>query len=287
MIVAHITEGLGNQMFMYAAARALAIRNNERLILDHQNLDSRDKYNRQYLLNHFNICGSEIKLLCYDYAGGVYCRKIARRIGREIPNVFVKMIIERKFEIYRDIVLGKKRNVSLWGYWQSEQYFEDCKDQIKKDFELIDFDESEITDELELIKKYGGRAVALCVRRYQEVKNISKSRVLDASFYIKAINVIKDKIKDPVFFCFSQVPGWVKDELGHLGHQIIYIDNDCTKDNTIPHFYLLQQFDNYIISNSTYYWWGAWLSKSTNKIVVTSSNWPSKATPCKSWIIID
>ncbi len=97
MIITKISGGLGNQMFQYAAGRAMALKNNTSLKLDISGYKD-DKFGRHYSLDVFNIKAT--------LASPVDC------------------LLSRLSKTYLD------------GYWQNEKYFIDFADQIREDFRL-------------------------------------------------------------------------------------------------------------------------------------------------------
>lgn len=284
MVIGEIKGGLGNQLFMYAAARALALRTNGRLLLNHYPIGMKDRFCREYMLHHFDISGrSNWSYVHKNSLVGKFFYKLQTIV---LPFV-AKNLREAENQDYDPTIRSLTRgSYSLSGYFQSALYFEDYEETIRQDLTFVDFDEGRVAAELETIRSYGRRSVALCVRRYQEVKEFVRVSVVQKDFYLQAMDIIKRKIPNAVFFCFTQVPEWVEENLSGKGYQIFFFPLKQEDDATLLDFYLLQQFDNYIISNSTYYWWGAWLSKSTEKTVITSGNWICNKTPAEGWMVI-
>ncbi|MEI6304723.1 MAG: alpha-1,2-fucosyltransferase [Candidatus Taylorbacteria bacterium] len=129
MIIIKIKAGLGNQMFQYACGRALSLRNNDVLELDLAQWADRQVTDRPYGLNNFKIVeniakDSDIKSLKYPL--GIMMGKLLNKMKTlmRIDNIkFIPSIIRKKGNIYLD------------GYWQSEKYFADFAEQIRKDFQ--------------------------------------------------------------------------------------------------------------------------------------------------------
>ena len=128
MIVVKIRGGLGNQMFQYALGRNLALKNNTILKFDISELEH-DKL-RNYELAVFNISGSiALKFL------RVFIHKLNHRIISKILGQYF-LYIKQQDNYFNKDILGKKGNIILDGYWQSENYFKEIRNVIKKDFTI-------------------------------------------------------------------------------------------------------------------------------------------------------
>lgn len=286
-VLANIHGGLGNQMFMYAVARALSKRIGADLLLEYDDTGNLDGYGRLYELEAFNISGEHPSWLSYRGFVGKLLRQIYTHIGVKLPFIPMTVIKESDtFQFDSSILSVDAKNINLVGYWQSEKYFKDFENLIRSDFEYkIQFPDY-VEKEKQIIHSYGDRAVAFCVRRYQEVKQFVHLKRTEKDYYLKALDKIKIYIKNPVLFCFSQTPEWVKEEFSDCGIEIIYIKPKSGVFASHEDMYLLRSFRNYIISNSSYYWWGAWLSSAKDKLVISPDNWCCNESNCLGWIII-
>lgn len=286
-VIVEISGGLGNQMFMYAIGRALSLRIGGELILDYDNSGKKDNYGRLFELDKLSIKGKRSNFYSYDYPLGKFLKKVSRHLGVHIPCFYIRNVIEDDSFAFDPSVLTLNNSCHLFGYWQSELYFKKFESQIRDDFKFSLPMSNMVNKEKAEILALKERAVALCVRRYQEVKQFEKLKLTEVDYYKKAIKVIQEKVSNPVFFCFSQTPQWVKEELEPLGIDIRYVKQKSGEYASFEDLYLLKAFKNFIISNSTYYWWGAWLSNRQNKIVISPNNWCCDKTNCSSWLIIN
>lgn len=285
-VIINISGGLGNQMFMYAAARALSLRLNAKLILFSVNIHNKDGYGRQYELDRFCVTGS---LQNHEGKGRLYAamKYRAERHNRSWPYINIKILREQDFQYEPKLLSPDFNSIQLEGYWQDERYFKDFENVIRDDFRFNISFNSDIQEEYDLIKSYGNRAVALCVRRYQEVKTFVNLKLTEKEYYVRAIEEMKNRVNNPMLFCFSQVPDWVKEELSDCGCELIFIKPKSGANASHEDLHLLTAFKNFIISNSTFYWWGAWLSEEKDKFVVSPNNWVNKNCNCKEWFVID
>lgn len=89
-------------------------------------------------------------------------------------------------------------------------------------------------------------------------------------YYLQAIQFIKSKSKDPVFYFFSDDIPWARENFCNPSYKFV----DCNSgSNSCLDLYLMSQCKHNIIANSTFSWWGAWLNRNKEKIVVAPSVW--------------
>lgn len=204
-VVARIIGGLGNQMFIYATARALALRIDADLILDTQSGYKNDLFKRNFLLDSF--CISYRKANCfqkYDYYLGEKVKSLGKKTHFSVIP-FMKYISENTSCDFVDGLLKKHiLSVYLDGYWQNEAYFKDYASIIKKDFQFCQVNDLRTLSEAEIIKK-SITPVAIGVRRYQELNSHQNTKVTDLDFYQKAINYIESKVDNPTFLYFLKI----------------------------------------------------------------------------------
>lgn len=91
------------------------------------------------------------------------------------------------------------------------------------------------------------------------------------------------KVTSPVFFCFSQDIEWVEKHLTGK-YPVRLISKKENDSGAIDDLFLMMNFRNYIISNSSFYWWGAWLSKYDDKLVIAPDNFINKDSVPESWL---
>lgn len=267
IIFVRLFGGLGNQLFTYAAAKRLAIFNNCTLCVDSGSGFIRDRvYKRTYQLAAFEISSPTSiwgTLLGFIYT---YSRRIIHSINNKLPQSN-KIIVQQK-QIPFDtalLTLQIKKPVLFEGFWQSENYFKDVESVIRTEFR---FKQSVVSDILLYVQKLNiTNAVAIHVRHFKDEHHFNKGNVSN-EYYKRAVEFFKTLIPDVEFWVFSDNPDRALQK---------FIDNDIkchlissiVKDTTeIQELFLMTQFRYFIIANSTFSWWGAWLSESKNKIVV-------------------
>lgn len=286
MIATTLFGGIGNQLFIYATARALAIKNGTDLILNANEFRKDKVYKREFELKYFNIKYKENRLLTFDYPLGNLPKKISRRIGYNILCPSYKYYTDKTHNhAYDNNLLNiNYQNIYLEGYWQSEKYFKEYAEIIKNDLQFKIVKSDILAKEEEDIfgdKQY--TPVCIGIRRYQECNRKLSFNITNEDYYISAIEYLSKKINNPIFYIFTQDQEWVNSALvKRTKFKFRFIKEK--KNATIEDLFLMSKFKYHIISNSSYYWWGAWLSDS--KIVISNNNFINKDSNCEKWTII-
>ncbi len=272
MIIIKLIGGLGNQMFQYAAGRRLAEINGANLKLD---IGAFKNYAlRKYELGVFNICEQfatkrEIDLLTLERSG-IINKAVDRLIKRQAKRK-ASYITENQPHFDPEI-LTLPDNVYLDGYWQSEKYFIDIEDTIRKEFTIKIVQDSKNKKTAEHI--IDSESVSIHVRRGDYVSNeVTRQHhgTCPIEYYHAAIDIIAKKIKDPHFFVFSDEPEWSREKLV-LDYSATYVAHN-NEENSYEDLRLISLCNHHIIANSTFSWWGAWLSPYPEKIVIAPRKW--------------
>ena len=143
----------------------------------------------------------------------------------------------------------------IYPLYQSEKYFLSIKEIILKEFTLKD---STLTQSINLKD-----SVSIHIRRGDYVNN-AHHNLCDLNYYHEAIKYIKSKINNPTFFIFSDDIEWVKENLKI--DNAVYVSGSGIKE--YEEMILMSQCSHNIIANSTFSWWGAYLNKNYDKIVM-------------------
>lgn len=289
MIIVRLKGGMGNQLFQYALGRALALKNNTTLGLDVSFYDNPGLPVRTYDLDLFNIDAKilsrkEIPFFRRSYGKGLIGRIIAKIRTRILPSVGT----EHGFEFNKKI-FSAGPNLYLDGYWQNPAYFEEYKDSIQKDFEII----APLLPQIVALRKEIESRVSVCmhVRRGDYVGNTMHD-VVTPEYYKTALEILKTKVPtiDHVYM-FSDDPGWCKQTF-QFDIPVTFVGEEYAGERAIGHFALMQSCKHFIIPNSSFSWWAAWLGTNSHKVVIAPKQWfgdsridTSNRTP-KEWIRI-
>lgn len=275
MIAVRLMGGLGNQMFQYAVARRLSFTNKTALSLDHIFFDNIAESDtpREYELDCFNIQSKTL---------------VPSRRPQESPEAnysgkrgrlqYIKDSLAGKaWRIYREPhhqfdpnVLTLPNSSYLIGYWQSEKYFSDIREQLLKDFS---FKTEPKGKNIQLLKDIqNSESISIHVRRgdYVSNKNASKFHgTKDESYYDEALKRVLKTVKNPKLFVFSDDPEWCKKNL-KFKQETVYVEENSKGFEDMR---LMMNCKHNIIANSSFSWWAAWLNQNPDKIVVAPKKW--------------
>ena len=288
--------GLGNQMFQYAFAKALDKKlENCDVYLDaywftliRKPLEKNQKITadftpRNYELDLFpNI---KPKFVSQDVIRAYFAKRTKPNMT-QAEALAEKVIAENcPFEYDPKLFeIQPKRFFS--GYFQNEKYFKDFKDELKKDFELPEFDKKD-KHNLKLLKEIqNSNSVLIHIRRGDY---ITLNQELPVDYYKKAVEYISQRVKKPKFFVFGiDSDEFIKKEL-KIGHSFKFIGNKNTENREDwKDFKLMQACKHAIIANSAFSWWASWLSDYDGKIVTAPSPWLDDHDECicENWVKI-
>ena len=266
MIIIKLIGGLGNQLFQYSLGRSLSIKNNDILKLD---LSDFTKDNpRSYSLGYFNIIENfateeDIKRVKKSGIG---------KLADKLKPYYKRSVIKYKGYDFDSNILKLSGNFYLDGYWQSEKYFKEIENVIKKEITLKEPLPSKYYELINAIKN--SDSVSVHIRRGDYVANKKFSKIynsLDEKNYQRAIKFIAEKISDPRFFIFSDDIEWAKRNLDIPYPKIFVSDETEMKD--YEELILMSLCKHNITANSSFSWWGAWLNENTDKIVISPDKW--------------
>ena len=280
-IIVKIAAGMGNQMFMYANAYTLSKKYSLNLKVDNTSGYFQKKnrtLSREYGLDIFNL--SSKKSLNEDKFD-TYLKHFFKKILVFLDifcskkTFFKEKINKDKMSSFIPINLSKSaKKIYIEGYYQSEKYFSEFKKNIRNEFTI------DLTD-IKFIDKYkknliNTNSVSLHLRRNRFKSNDGKfgdqnykGPVLfdDVINYVnRGIDYFRKNTANPHFFVWSD--NFDEIERYFDGDNFTYIKGENIKHD----FYLFQFAKNFIVSPSTFHWWGAWLNSSANKICLRPKN---------------
>lgn len=268
MVNVKIIGGLGNQMFQYAAAKALANKHNVRVVA---NVSAFKNYDIHPLrLENLN-CDCEFRNknnIIFKALDLPYISSFLTKIA-PILNLYVEKSLP-----FDKVFFKSNKNVTLVGYFQTEKYFSSIKDILLKEFTI----KSPLNEEDKQIEKniLTSESVSIHIRRGDYISNSSANSVhgtCDKNYFIKALSYLNNKTRlstKTKLFVFSDDIQWCRNNLS-FEYNTIFVSAD--KERPEVDIHLMSQCKHNIISNSTFSWWGAWLNTNANKIVIAPSQW--------------
>ncbi|MBE7706910.1 MAG: alpha-1,2-fucosyltransferase [Cyanobacteria bacterium SIG30] len=269
MIIMKYNGGLGNQIFQYLAGKTLAEKLNCELFFDMSFFKGRKT--RKYEMNIFGIEENP----CKDIRPLLYwkLRKILK-----MPKKFLGLNIynEESFS-YEEKFEKIENNTFVEGFFQSPKYFnENVVNKINFEAKI-----SEKTREIEeKIKEENSISMHIRLGDYVQKSHYSKIyNHLDENYYKKAIEIIKEKVKNPVFYVFSDDIRGASKILSNI-QNVIYINHNIENDSW-QDMYLMSKCKHNIIANSSFSYFGAYLNKNPEKTVIAPKKWfqdPNKTT---------
>lgn len=249
-----INGGFGNQLFQYFFARSLNIKFRCNVILDASDFE---KNNKSRFLNIQNL---DLKL-------PIITKK------EYFKNFFSSKRDEKGSFLYESDIFVKKYNIYS-GFWQSYKYFIDNWSSFKNEINFEKFN-----TEPEILKKIiNSDSISVHIRRGDYVNNPKTLAVhgnLKLDYYKNAIYLIKQQVKNPTFFFFSDDIEWVKNNFHDKNFFFIENDYDSLR-LPFKDLLLMKSCKHNIIANSTFSWWGAWFNENPDKIIFAPEFWTSK-----------
>ena len=280
-IIAKISEGLGNQLFMYANSYSIAKKFNLKCYIDPYS-GYFNKNIRNYMLDNLNI-SSEIApsnwIFSNKYTNLVKKIYIKLDYFKTNKSFLYEKINHDKSTRFTPILIHNTDNTFyIDGNFESEKYFYNVRNELLNEFSLIN-KEKYIYNKY-LNKFINKNIVSICIRQnrfsergknYLDSSSIEKSKtfVKDTIEYIKKAEIlIESKIINPQYYIWS-------DDFNNLReyfpeNKYTFVINDQNK--ILNDFFLLKKCKYFIVGPTTFHWWGAWLSDFEDKICIRPKN---------------
>jgi len=279
-VIVRLAGGLGNQMFQYAAGRALSIRHSAPLKLDCSFLHFPAKGDtvRIYGLDRFNI---QAGMASEQELPAMVVQTINRRRYRGIRRMCasIRLLCSRhpRSAVIEECAARSAGGLEavrppcyLAGYWQSERFFSGSAGVILKDFIL----RSPLSSTHAAMARRidGSMSVSVHVRRGDYVENPAAKAALgalDVGYYAKAIALVKSRVPAAEFFVFSDDTAWAEENIRRIVPSVTVVQSGAAHEDLA----LMTMCKHAIIANSSLSWWGAWLNRNPDKIVCAPARW--------------
>ena len=303
MIYLKLKGRIGNQLFMYAAARCISKKRNknECIVIDDRDVQNLGWKNslKDYNLNNVIYTNDDkilkrlnfyFKQLFFNFIFYLFSKLFTYRFRYKIENKF-KYFFSKIGMIYCengyfDLIVPKNENMYMQGYFQCEKFFEEVSNEITKTFSLKEELKSINYPEINLL--YNRNSVCISIK----IEHNVGSKIYDVcnnGYWEKAIKYITDNVENPLFFICSDNVDYVLKNL---------IDTTKFEYLTQPKEYpvhislaIMANCKHFIIGNTSFGWWAQYLSKNKNKIVVAPSRWYGIDIPCdiyqEGWKLVE
>lgn len=276
-VATRMMGGLGNQLFQYAAGRALAARLGARLVLD---CTLSMTAARPFVLDRYPIDADIVR----DAPGKPRRRyfRLPGRLGRRLTDAFHDHVpTTYRIDGHRYRVFGERRELHydpqferltgstyLIGDWQSYRFFESAADlirgEIRAEWPLSDANRSWLT------RIESANAVSLHVRRGDYLTHKGPPLVCALSYYEAALQRARRSLQEPRFFVFSDDIAWCREIFA--APDMAFVDGNGPAD-AVDDLRLMAACRHHITANSSLSWWGAWLARHPAQVVIAPDPW--------------
>ncbi|WP_158827641.1 alpha-1,2-fucosyltransferase [Mucilaginibacter lacusdianchii] len=280
MIYSKLISGLGNQLFQYAVSRQLSYLRHVPLKLDVSFYETQEL--RNFKLSHYNIKAEvatqqELDNFFYVLKSKSLRARLYRKIQRLKPRHGKRYFKELEPWVYEPSLYSANSNIYLDGYWQHHRYFEHIDDRIFDELTLKNEQERNNYPIFDMLKA-DDNAVSIHIRRGDYISDpnaFDLLGVLPLTYYDKAIAYINEQVKAPNYYVFSDDLDWARKNL-KLNNDVYFVDIDNGSKDYLE-LDAMSKCRHHIIANSSFSWWGAYLNRSPNKIVIAPHQWVKPA----------
>lgn len=283
MIIIRVWGGLGNQLFLYALyEKMLSLGKEAYIYVDKRSYSVQSNPNATYQLPLLGLDPAEFpeseRLERY-----LTSRKLHDRVMRRFDR---RLCYEGEGGKFDPNIL-KKNNAFLSGYFQTEKYFQDIGDTIRGKIHFTGSDDNTYSEILKGMRKDNSVSLHVRLTDYLTFKELFGG-ICGDDYYRTAIEKIKERVNDPVFYLFSDDLDAAERMLS--GYEVVPVRLNRGSKSYLDMF-LMSQCRHHIIANSSFSWWGAWLDPRSDKTVIAPKRWLNTAeTPdiCPdNWIRVE
>lgn len=271
LIGAMVVGGLGNQMFQYATARALALRRGSGVVLDRTSFRRNFAVNRPYELDRLRtVISPSGPLSSVRFM-------LARRSLSPLQSISGWKLVRERSLNYDPRIEDLPKRSYLVGYWQCWRYFDDFASTIYDELQPA----KPLSPISQSLAEEMSATTSLCihVRRGDYVTTTAAREhhgVLDIGHYQRAIELIQERIQGLRAFIFSDDLQWCRTAFAPLGLDLTFVD--CNRgEDAWQDLFLMAACRHAIIANSSFSWWGAWMgdrrTAARNRMVIAPRRW--------------
>lgn len=278
MIIVQLSGGLGNQMFQYALYLALGAEGREVRIDETTEYGEHERLRHPELREDFGAqlpsyrvaTQEEIVALTDSYMD------FLSRVRRKLTGRRTKLYAERKPYVFDPAVLGLTE-AYLTGCWQSERYFAAVRQEVRQAFSMDGVRLTGRRREYERMILAAEDAlrtvpVSMHIRRgdYLNRQDIYGG-ICTEDYYRRAMakmeEILRRRGERPQYFVFTNDPDWAEEHFA--GSDAVVVRGEGRPDGSgIEDMKLMSLCRHHIIANSSFSWWGSWLSREEGRLVM-------------------
>lgn len=289
MRIVNVLGGLGNQMFQFALYKALQKQHpEERVLLDLHCFNGYHKHRGFEIGSVFGATYEEATLKEVARLAYPYPNYQCWRIGSRILPVRKTMLKEKPNFTLEPLALTRPNSTYYDGYWQHEQYFKHIREEILSTYTFPAFDNERNQTTAQLAASTN--SCSIHIRRGDYLTDPLRKGTTNGNYVIAAIEKMQQEVKPEKWLVFSDDIAWCQQHLASIldTTNTIYVDWN-TGDKSIHDMHLMANCRHHIIANSSFSWWGAWLSKQEG-VTIAPINWMNLKDVCSpvpdNWIKI-
>lgn len=305
MIYLELEGRIGNQIFMYAAARTLQLNSPDHpeIYIDDSRVkklnweDSLPFYNLpgvagyvddRSVLKKANLRRAELAIFNHRHIGTRIYHSFRSRFEYELRHKekFLEQGLIRCENGYIPLPDSVDKDVYMSGFFQSPKYFEDNQDEIRKLFRIEDKIAQSGYPGLDQIQNRN--SVCISIKVEHNVGSVMYD-VCTREYWEKAIKYIVENVENPLFFiCSDNVPYVLEHFIDADKYDVVLQSRDYPVQMSLG---VMAQCKHFIIGNTSFGWWAQYLANNDDKIVITPSKWYGIDVPCDlymdNWTLIE
>lgn len=260
MITVKFCGGLGNQMFQYAAARAVALRLDTEIVADLRWFDKHAAARRRAGLANDRPFDLPHLAIAPLRERGCLTRLLHNRLLR----LGLRPFYTPETAAFCDHALTLRDGTTLAGFFQSERYFADIAADLRRAFQpRAPQLRARVLDAMAELRRLNRPLVAVHIRRGDYIRPDGGSVVVD----LRRVQAAMARFEVATFVVFTDDRPWCRQALG--GDNVVL----SPVEGVIEDLFAMSTCEHFIIANSTFSWWAAWLGTARDKRVLAPDDW--------------
>lgn len=281
--------GLGNQMFQLAYAMSLAEESGKGVLIDLREYKTYKirSYSAQNLVvsdlvEELHVSDLTLKeIVCWSVTR--YCFRILQKIIKIITgklrsgHIFWRHLSKLGLLYNLDPYYYSLESLDadkyfVYGYFQSVKYWKEKESNVR---ELFRVSAGATDKEIDMIRDIrSSTSIAISLRLGDDYRNLKSLNVCSHEYYIKALHHVFARVGEAKIYVFSDDIERAKSEIEWM-RPVRFIEGF----NDYQALRLMYSCDHFVISNSSFSWWGAYLGDHPNKVIAAPHQWFNHSGP--------